>query len=450
MPSPQTEPAALPPATSRPRRVRVALLGLGTVGGATRQLLAEQRDHIRHATGCEVDVVAAMVRDPARRMADGGDDGIAYVSDIDGVLAAQPDVACEALGGLEPARTAVRTLLERGVPVVTANKQLVARHGSELMAAAERAGTQMRLEASVGGAMPIVRMLRESLAAARVERLAGILNGTTNYVLSAMDAGGRGYAEALARAQELGYAEPDPTDDIDGADAAAKIAILAGIAFQTTVEVERVACRTIRTVDADDIATVRALDFVVKPIARATRLLGAAGGVERVALDVGPALVPRTHPLANVHGATNAVLVAGDPFGQLVVQGAGAGGPETASALAGDLVGVIGSSPGFLTRDPHVRHLEVAADTERCERHYVRLRVADRAGELARVAGALAQRGVSVERVLQQRGSGGRATLVLVTHPAPAGALAQALADEDPSDAITMPVLDDAATVDDA
>ncbi|MCW2960779.1 MAG: homoserine dehydrogenase [Thermoleophilia bacterium] len=427
--------------------IRVALLGHGTVGSSLHQLLVEHREHVRAATQRDVEVTAVLVRD-VDRARPGLDPTTTLVTDsLEELLASKPDVVCEAMGGIEPTREYLLALLDRGIPVVTANKQLVARHGTELFARAAAARTQLRFEASVCGAVPIVRMLRESLAATRIECLLGILNGTTNYMLSAMAANGTSYADALATAQDLGYAEPDPTEDVEGIDAAAKLSILAGIAFGTTVDVDDVRTTGISGVTADDVAHAHVLGARIKLVARAERLL-APGGGHTIALDVTPMLVPERHPLAAISGATNAVLVDGAPFGQLVVQGAGAGGPETASALAGDLVSVLGSEPSFLTSDPHVAHLAVAPRDARSERHYVRMRVADRPGVLAAVAGALAAHGVSIERVIQQRAEGAdgtgasEASLVLTTHPCAPGDLETALATVESADRTVLPMLD--------
>jgi homoserine dehydrogenase len=423
------------------RPVRVALLGHGTVGSSLARLLVEHREHVRLATQRDVEVCAVLVRDTSRAR-DGIDLERTVVTDsLDELLASKPDVVCEAMGGLEPTREYLLELLDRGIPVVTANKQLVARHGTELFARAEAGGAQLRFEASVCAAVPIVRMLRESLAATRIERLLGILNGTTNYMLSAMTARGQSYEDALADAQRLGYAEPDPTEDVGGIDAAAKLAILAGIAFGTTVDIDDVRATGITGVTAADVAHAGVLGCRIKLVARAERLQQATGG-SSIALDVTPMLVPEAHPLAAIGGATNAVLVDGAPFGRLVVQGAGAGGPETASALAGDLVSVLGSEPSFLTRDPHVAHLQVASRDARAERHYVRMQVADQPGVLATVAGALAASGISIERVLQQRADDGEATLVITTHPCAPGDLDSALANVTSTSQTVLPMLE--------
>lgn len=425
--------------------VRIALLGHGTVGGSLRRLLLEHRDHVRLATGRDIEICSVLVRDPERHRSEAGELAPLLTGSLDDVLAARPDVVCEAMGGIEPTRAYLLTLLGAGIPVVTANKQLVARHGTELFARAAEAGAQLRFEASVCGAVPIVRMLRESLAATRIERVLGILNGTTNFMLSAMEASGATYEDALADAQRLGYAEPDPTEDVEGLDAAAKLAILAGIAFGTTVDVDEVRATGISGVSAADVAHAATLGCRVRLVGRAERL-DAGPGDASMLLAVTPMLVPIAHPLATITGATNAVLVDGAPFGRLVVQGAGAGGPETASALAGDLVSVMGSEPSFLTNDPHVGHLAVASADARHDRHYVRMQVADQPGVLATVAGALAARGISIERVIQQRAATNEATLVLTTHPCSPGDLKAALADVETTDRSVFPILDPETT----
>lgn len=426
--------------TSHKRPFRVALLGYGTIGSAIHRLLEEHRDHILHATGRSVEVSAALVRDANRPRRGIAGARMELLDDPDQLFADRtPDLVCEALGGLEPARTLVLRSLRAGVPVVTANKQLIAHHGPELFAAAQDNDAQLRFEASVCGAIPIVRMLRESLVASRIDGLLGILNGTTNFVLSSMADSGASYADALTRAQELGYAEPDPSDDVEGRDAAAKLAILAGLAFHAVVPPEAVRVVGITGIAAADVAHGRVLGYAVKLVGRARR----DGG--QVLLDVAPMLVPTDHPLAAVGGATNAVLVRGTPFGELMVQGAGAGGPETASALAGDIVGVMGSEPSFLTRDPQSTTVEIGDPATHDDRFYVRMCVPDRPGVLASVAGRLGAEDVSIERVIQQRGAPGVATLVLVTHPTSGRALEAALTETERSELTVMPIIGDSA-----
>lgn len=422
-------------------RTRVALLGFGTVGSAIHRLLTEHREHIRAATGRDVEVVAALVRSSRDRRETPGSESrepVPLVDDVEAVFAARPDLICEALGGLEPARSIALRALDAGIPVVTANKQLVARHGPELFAAAHRGGAQLRFEASVCGAIPVVRMLRESLVAARIDGICGILNGTTNFILSAMSDEQSSYEDALARAHELGFAEPDPSDDVLGRDAAAKLAILAGIAFHSRVSPDDVSVCGITNVSAHDMAIADQLGHRIRLVGRAER------HGDTIMCDVSPMLVPFAHALAPVRGATNAVLVSGAPFGEIAVQGAGAGGPETASALAGDIVGVLGSRPSFLTNDPQVLNLESGDTGTRCERHYVRLDVDDVPGVLASVAGRFAEHEVSIERVVQQvDATAGTATLVVTTHPSARAAVSLAVSECDTrQEAAIFPMLE--------
>lgn len=423
--------------------VRIALLGYGTIGGALHRLLVEHAHHIQRTTGRDIVVTCALVRDASRARAGIAGSSMQLVDNADELFATAPDIVCEALGGVDPARSLVLRALSGGIHVVTANKQLIARHGAELFAAAEAASTQLRFEASVCGAIPVIRLMRESLAAARIESVQGILNGTTNYVLSAMASEGSSYEDALARAQALGYAEPDPTDDVMGIDAAAKLAILAGIAFQGRASIDQVATTGITHVSAADIQAARRLGCAVRLVGRARRHEDGA------MLDVSPALVPQGHPLAAVSGATNAVLLTGATFRELALQGPGAGGPETASALAGDIVGILGSTASFLTHDPAIGGLQATSPDLLPERHYVRMLVPDRPGVLAGIAGALADHDTSIEQVVQSREDGDRATLVLVTHPSTRRDLRRALAaagfghpEDSPHHATVMPILE--------
>jgi homoserine dehydrogenase len=401
----------------------IALLGYGTVNGSLHRMVVDRNDEFAAAIGAAPKVTAALVRDPSRQRA--GAEDIQLVASPSELLAGAPAAVVEAMGGIEPAREYVLAALNAGIPVVTANKQLVARCGEELFAAAAKNGTQLRFEASVCGAIPIVRLLRESLSPSRVDGLYGILNGTTNFVLTSMAEGGANYAAALKVAQELGYAEPDPTDDVNGADAAAKLALLAGLAFGARVDVDAIDTVGIDVVSATDIEYAHVLGCAIKPIGRAVRLDDGS-----LRLEVSPMLVPERHPLASVRGALNAVMVAGDPFGELTVQGPGAGGPETASALAGDLVDVLADPTGsVLNADPHLADASLAGDDRLTERCYVRMTVPDRPGVLADVAGHFANQQVSIERVIQQLGDDESATLILTTHPATMRAVRSAMQD---------------------
>jgi homoserine dehydrogenase len=315
----------------------------------------------------------------------------------------------------------VLELLRRGKHVVTANKQLVARRGAELFAAASGAGVQLRFEASVCAAIPVIKVLRESLVVTNVHRVLGIVNGTTNYMLTEMEAG-KTYEEALADAQEKGYAEADPTDDVTGADAAAKMAILATVAFNSRYELADVEVVGIDRIDALDVAAARELDMVI-------RLVGAARLVDgHVDVRVGPALVDRHHPLAAVEGAFNAVMLQGDAIREITLEGPGAGGVETASAVIADMASVIGTmGTGFLQNDAVWRSLPRLAPGEHRSPFYFHLAVDDVPGVLARVTVELAERDISIARILQHQNGDGAAVHV-VTHEARSGSLDDALA----------------------
>ena len=401
--------------------VPVALLGYGTVGAAVHRLLSEQGDEIERATGHRLRVVRALVRDPARERGFDAGPGV-LTTDFDAVIGDRSiRLVAEVMGGVEPAGEHVLALLRSGRSVVTANKQLVARHGAELFEAASTAGAQLRFEASVCAAIPVIKVLRESLVVTNVHRVVGIVNGTTNFILSAMSEG-RSYADALAEAQLFGYAEADPTDDVAGLDAAAKTAILATVAFGSRVPLEWVAVDGIEAVREEHIEAARALDMRVKLLGRATLAHG------RVDVRVGPAFVDIHHPLAAVDGPFNAVMLQGDAIREITMEGPGAGGIETASAVVADLVSIVGTTgTGFLQGDPVWRRVERMPPGDLASPWYLRLEVEDRAGVLARLAQELAVEGVSVARLVQQP-SNGHAVLHVVTHEAPAGRVEAALA----------------------
>jgi homoserine dehydrogenase len=397
--------------------IGIGLLGYGTVGAAVDRLLAASADDIERATGDRLRVVKALVRDPARRP----DVPAGLLTTDFADIAGDPSIAvvAEAMGGLEPAGPYVLDLLGRGKHVVTANKQLVARRAPELFAAAAASGAQLRFEASVCAAIPVIKVLREALVVTNVHRVLGIVNGTTNFILTEME-GGATYAEALADAQARGYAEADPTDDVSGADAAAKMAILATVAFNTRVGLEDVAHTGITEIDPIDVAAARELEMVVRLVG-AARLVDGAYDVR-----VEPAFVDAQHPLAKVDGAFNAVMLQGDAIREITLAGPGAGGAETASAIVADIVAVLGSTGP--QGDPVWRQLPRLPPGESRSPFYFRLFVADRPGTLAHVAEILARHAISVARLVQhQDGSG--ATLHVVTHEAAAGALAAALAE---------------------
>jgi len=400
--------------------VPVALLGYGTVGSAVNRLLTDSADDIERATGHRLRVVKALVRDAGKER-DYPPSGGVLTTDFR-EIADDPSIAvvAEVMGGVDQTASSVIELLDRGKHVVSANKQLIAQRGPELFAAASAAGVQLRFEASVCAAIPVIKVLRESLVVTNVHRVLGIVNGTTNFVLTEMEAG-KSYEEALADAQARGYAEADPTDDVSGADAAAKMAILATVAFNSRVGLADVAYTGITTVDAADVKAARDLDMVI-------RLVGAARLVDgSFDVRVEPALVDKQHPLAKVDGAFNAVMLQGDAIREITLEGPGAGGTETASAVIADMVSVIGTmGTGFLQNDAAWRELPRLPSGESSSPFYFRLSVEDRPGALARVADELAQRDVSIARLLQQPNGNG-AALHVVTHEARTGALADAL-----------------------
>jgi homoserine dehydrogenase len=391
------------------------------VGAAVHRLLSEQGDEIERATGHRLRVVRALVRDPGRERAFEAGPGV-LTTDIGDVLD-DPSIrlVAEVMGGVEPAGDHVLRLLQSGRSVVTANKQLVARHGAELFEAAAAAGAQLRFEASVCAAIPVIKVLRESLVVTNVHRVLGIVNGTTNFILSAMSEG-RSYSDALSDAQRLGYAEADPTDDVAGLDAAAKMAILATVAFGCRVPLDWVEVEGIEGLREEHAEAARQLDMRLKLLGRATFAHG------RVDVRVGPAFVDAHHPLAAVDGAFNAVMLQGDAIREITLEGPGAGGIETASAVVADLVSIVGTTgTGFLQGDPVWHEIERMPPGELSSLWYLRLVVEDRAGVLARLAQELAVEGVSVARLVQQPANG-HAVLHVVTHEAPAGRIGAALA----------------------
>ena len=421
--------------------VPVALLGYGTVGAAVHRLLEESADEIERSTGHRLRVSRALVRDVGKERNFSPGPGVL----TDDFAAIRDDasiqVVAEVMGGVEPAGGFVLELLRAGRPVVTANKQLVARHGAELFEAAAAGGVQLRFEASVCAAIPVIKVLRESLVVTNVHRVLGIVNGTTNFILFAMESG-RSYADALAEAQRLGFAEADPAEDVGGLDAAAKTAILATVAFGSRVPLDWVDVEGIENITLEHVAAARALDMHVKLIGRAS-LVG-----DRVDVRVGPAFVDRHHPLAAVEGAFNAVMLQGDAIREITLEGPGAGGIETASAVVADMVSVIGTTgTGFLQNDPVWRALERLPPGELTSPYYLRLEVEDRAGVLAHIAQALAAESVSVAQLVQQPGNG-HAVLHVVTHEAPAGKVEAALRairalPESRGDASALPVVSD-------
>ena len=368
---------------------KIGLLGHGTVGAAFEDLVEQRAGRIAEITGRRPQVVGVLTRSRG---------------DIDEILAAS-DLIVEVMGGLDPARDYVLRAMAAGKHVVTANKQLLSRHGEELWAAAREHQVQLRFEAAVAGVVPIIRVLSESLAGAHVNRIHGIVNGTTNFILSQMAATGASYAEALAEAQALGYAEADPTEDVSGGDAAAKMAILARLAFNTPVHVDDVVLEGIEHLTSDDIAYAHEFGLGLK-------LLGTAERVgDQLSVRVHPAFLYAGHPLASVSGPFNAVTIESDAITEITLSGPGAGGPQTASAVLGDVVSAM--IPPASTPETTER-LEIISDV--ASAFYLHLEVADRPGVLAQVAQILGLQGASIKSVVQE-GLGDNARLVMIIHP---------------------------------
>ena len=396
--------------------VPVALLGYGTVGSAVGRLLEDQAADIERATGHKLRVVRALVRDPGKERGNGP------VTTDFAEIRDDPEIAvvAEVMGGLEPAGDYVLELLRAGKPVVTANKQLVARRGAELFAAAAEAGVQLRFEASVCAAIPVIKVLRESLVATNVHRVLGIVNGTTNFILSQMDQGHE-YGVALAEAQRLGFAEADPTEDVNGADAAAKMAILATVAFGSRTTVDDVEFEGIEDISLEHVRAAREMEMTVRLVGSATLVDG------RLDVRVQPSLVDRRHPLAAVEGPFNAVMLQGDAIREITLEGPGAGGLETASAVVADMISIVGTTgTGFLQNDACWRTLERLPRGDLRSPFYVRVEVADEPGVLAHIAQRLAEHDVSIARLVQHQAHGG-ATLHVVTHEARSGSVEEAL-----------------------
>ncbi len=396
--------------------LKVAVLGCGSVGSQVVRLLEEQADDLAARIGARLELVGVAVRrlDAPREVE--VRDGL-LTTDAEG-LVTRADVVIEVIGGIEPARSLILAALAGGAAVVTANKALLAADGPELFAASDQSGRDLFYEAAVAGAIPIVRPLRESLAGDRVTRVLGIVNGTTNFILDKMDTSGAGFSEALEEAQELGYAEADPTADVEGFDAAAKAAILASLAFHSRINVDDVYREGISEVTAADVESAREMGSVVKLLAIA-ELRRDPSGAEAVAVRVHPAMIPRSHPLASVREAFNAVFVESEAAGQLMFYGPGAGGAPTASAVLGDLVTVARNRLAG-TRGPgesSYADRRVLPMGETVTRYHVAIDVDDRAGVLAAVATAFADHGVSIQTV-KQEGRGADAQLVVVSHTA--------------------------------
>jgi homoserine dehydrogenase len=413
-----------------PAPLKVALIGCGVVGTQVARRLTEHADELASRVGTPLELVGIAVRDAAQPREGVTGTPLEHLLTQDAeALVAGADVVVELMGGIEPARTLILRAIEHGASVVTANKALLAQDGPTLYAAADAAGVDLYFEAAVAGAIPIVRPVRESLAGDHVQRVLGIVNGTTNYVLDRMATDGLELEQAVKEAQTLGYAEADPTADVEGHDAAAKAAILASLAFHTRVSLDDVACEGISSVTADDVAWAQRTGHTIKLLAIAER--NTHEGVSGIQVRVHPALVPSDHPLAGVRGAFNAVFVEAEAAGELMFYGRGAGGAPTSSAVLGDLVSVArhrvlgGRGPV----ESSYAALPVLPALAARTRFQVRLAVEDRPGVLAQVAAALAEHGVSIEAVRQvadpsPAAEDALALLLITTHAARESALA--------------------------
>jgi len=424
--------------------LNIALAGLGTVGTGVVRLIETNAALIARRARRPIRIAAVSARDRGK---DRGVDLSAYewVDDPAEMAAREDiDVVVEMVGGSDgPALTLARKTIGSGKSLVTANKAMIAHHGLELAAAAEQAGVALKFEAAVAGGIPVIKGLSEGAAANAIERVYGILNGTCNYILSTMEDTGRDFADVLAEAQKLGYAEADPTFDVEGIDAAHKLSILAGIAFGTRLRFDTVETTGISGVLAADIAQARALGYVIRLIGTAE--IDRSGATPGLFQRVRPHLVHCDHPLANVDGATNAVVAEGNFMGRLLFQGAGAGDGPTASAVVADIIDIARGEKGAAFSMPthELEALDAAETGHRIGRAYMRFVVPDRPGVLAEITAAMRDAGVSIESFIQKgRGEeAGEVIVALVTHEGPEAAVSEALRILEGSDSLASPPL---------
>jgi homoserine dehydrogenase len=411
------------------KTLRVGMLGCGVVGSEVARLIGANQKDLTARSGAKLDLVKIGVRNLARP-------NVAkdlLTTDLESIVKDKNiDLIIEVIGGIEPARTLILEAFANGKSVVTANKALLAKHGAELFAAADKSGVDLYYEAAVAGAIPILRPLRESLVGDHVQRIMGIVNGTTNYILTKMDESGAAFADALAEAQALGFAEADPTADVEGFDAAAKAAILAGLAFHSRVTDSDVYREGITQITDTDVAVAKSLDLVVKLLA-----IAELTNDGKISVRVHPTLISRNHPLASVREAFNAVFVESEAAGAMMFYGRGAGGAPTASAILGDLVAVARHrvSGGLGPRESDYADLAIAPIGSIKTRYLIRLDVADRPGVLAAVAQTFSKHDVSIQTV-RQTGRGDNAELIVMTHKATDSALASTVADLSSLDAV--------------
>ena len=412
-------------------KIKVALLGAGNVGSQAARILVEDNAVLEKRIGAPVELIGIAVRDTQATRHWNADPSL-YTTDAEALIDAA-DVVIELTGGIEPARTRILRALNAGKSVVSGNKALLAKHGVELQAAADASGAQLSYEAAVAGAIPILRPLRDSLAGDRVTRVLGIMNGTTNYILDQMDTTGASFSDALADAQKLGYAEADPTADVEGLDAASKAAIVASLAFHSDFTIDDVHTEGITAITADDVAAADADGYVIKLLAICER-----EGEDGVNIRVNPTLIPRQHPLAGVHGAFNAVFVEAENAGELMFYGPGAGGAPTASAVLGDFVSLarrlVLGGPGV----PETSHAQLHATSldNVVSRYSVGVLVEDRLGVLANITRILTEHGISIDSLRQSAPKEGAAQIRMVTHSAKDSDLRRAIAVIDALDTV--------------
>ncbi|HBV96951.1 MAG: homoserine dehydrogenase [Peptococcaceae bacterium BICA1-7] len=394
------------------KTIKIGFLGLGTVGSGALRILSGNADSIAKKVGARIEVAKILVRDSAKKRGIATDPLLLTENPGDVIENSDIDIIVEVMGGTQPARDYVLEAMKRGKSIVTANKDMMAIHGKELFSAADEYGTDLLFEGSVGGGIPIIRPLKHCLAANRLQEVIGIINGTTNYMLSKMTAEGSDFADVLREAQQRGYAESDPSADVDGFDAARKLSILASIAFNTRVTLNDVFAEGITRITSEDIAYAKELKYIIK-------LLGIAKDTgDGVEARVHPCFIPQTHPLASVNDVFNAIFVKGDAVGDVMFFGRGAGDLPTGSAVAADIMEAARNRARGITgisctcyEDKTIKDI---GDIE--SKYYLRLKVKDRPGVLASIAYALGEKNVSIASVLQKHTDGDMAEIVLVTH----------------------------------
>ena len=402
--------------------IGIGLLGLGTVGAGVAAILASPTG--RHPLVGELALKRVAVRDLNRPRPIELPSELLTTDPESVVDDPSVDIVVEVMGGLEPARSLILRAIAAGKPVVTANKAVIARYGEEIAAAAAQQGVYVLIEAAVGGGIPIIEPLKQSLGGNRIQKVSGIINGTTNYILSRMADEGAAYGAVLADAQELGYAEADPAADVEGGDAADKIAILSALAYGGSVPRAAIPTEGINTLDARDVAYAAQLGYVVKLLAVAQYLGTAADGTAQLDVRVHPTLLPKGHPLAGVHGVNNAILVEGDPVGQVMFYGPGAGAGPTASAVVADILNIAGirQAAGAHARlDPLLaasswRHCQLIDTARTTHRNYVRLSTSDEAGVIGKIGTCFGQAGVSIQSIMQFETQSAQAEIVVITH----------------------------------